>query len=395
MTKPQQIRTIPFGKPILGPPEQKAVADVLAGPQLVHGPRAHEFEERFAKRMGVAHAVTVSSCTTGLHLGLHIHGIGPGHRVVVPAMTHVATAHVVEHCGAQPLFVDVLPESGNIDPAGIDAAFAQNKGDIIKAITVVHYLGLPCDMDRIRLIAERQDVLLMEDCALSVDATYGGIKAGGLGDLGVFSFYPVKHLTTAEGGMVTTNDASIADKLSKLKAFGYDRGVNQRSVPGLYDVVELGFNYRMSELHAALGLVQLDRLDHAQARRADNYRRLRNALADLDEVIVFAQEQGKARSSHYCLNAVLPKDGSVDRQMVIDHMRAKGVGTSIHYPGPVPLFTYYRTKYGYRPGQFPVAEWLAQQTVSLPVGPHVEPEDVDYIADCFKEGVQKGRRAGK
>lgn len=390
----QEARTIPFGKPMLGPEEQKAVADVLAGPQLVHGPRAHEFEKRFAARLGVAHAVTVSSCTTGLHLGLHIHGVGAGHRVAVPAMTHVATAHVVEHCGAQPLFVDVLPESGNIDPAGIEAALADDRSKAIHAVTVVHYLGLPCDMDRIRPAAAKYGVLLMEDCALAVDASYGGVKAGGLGDLGVFSFYPVKHLTTAEGGMVTTNDAGIADKLTKLKAFGYDRGLEQRAVPGLYDVVGLGFNYRMSELHAALGLVQLERLDHAQACRSENYRRLRLALSELDEVTVFAPEQGKARSSHYCLNAVLPKDGSIDRGTVIEHMRGKGVGTSIHYPGPVPLFTYYRTKYGYRPGQFPVAEWLAQQTISLPVAPHVQPEDVDYIAACFKEGVLKARRAG-
>ena len=380
-------RQIPFGRPMLGVAETDAVARVLSGPQLVHGPVAAAFEQRFAERCGVAHAVSVSSCTTGLHLILHCLGVGPGDSVVVPAMTHVATAHAVEHAGATPVFADVSAESGNVDPAAAAAAWRADT----RGLLAVHYLGLPCAMGALTRLAEARGGWVAEDCALALDATYDGRKAGGLARAGAFSFYPVKHMTTAEGGMVTTDDGDLAARLKKLKAFGYNRQLGERTVPGLYDVDALGFNFRMSEVHAAIGLAQLDRLDAAQQARADNYAALAGALAELDEVIVFAPRQGPAQSSHYCLNAVLPRDGRIDRNRVAAGLNARGVGTSIHYPSAVPLFAHYRGKYGYAPGQFPVAEWLAAQTVSLPVGPHLAPDDPAYIAAAFKEALAEAR----
>ncbi len=153
----------------------------------------------------------------------------------------------------------------------------------------------------------------------------------------------------------------------------------------IYDVTALGYNYRMNEVQAAVGLVQLGKLDGFQAARAENYRIIQSALAEVDEITVFDPVQGKARSSHYCLNVVLPRDGSIDRDAVVAALKEKGVGSSVHYPSAVPLFSYYREKYGYAPGAFPVAEWLADQTISLPVGPHVTPDDAAYIAAAFKE----------
>lgn len=379
---------IPFGRPMLDDAEIEAVVRVLSGPTLVHGPVTLEFERRFAERAGARHAIALSSCTAGLHLSLFVQDVGPGDEVIVPAMTHVATAHAVEYCGARPVFVDVEPDSGNIDPDGVAAAL----GSATRAVMVVHYLGMPCEMDRIGEAAERAGAFVVEDCALAVDATYDGRKAGTLGTTGCFSFYPIKHMTTIEGGMVTTDDDAIAAAIAQRRAFGYDRTLDKRTKPGVYDVTVLGYNYRMNEVEAAVGLAQIDKLDEHQKARAENFRALAASLAELDEVIVFAATRGKAVSTHYCLNAVLPKDGRIDRDTVIAGLKTRGVGASIHYPGAVPLMAYYREKYGYGAGQFPVAEWLAAQTVSLPVGPHLRAGDAERVGQAFKEALRDARR---
>lgn len=387
MSEKPSLPPIPFGKPMLDADEIAAVTKVLSGTTLVHGPVTHDFEAKFAAYVGAAEAISVSSCTAGLHLSLFVQGVGSGDKVAVPAMTHVATAHVVELVGATPVFVDVEPDSGNIDAGALDAVAKD-----LRAIEVVHYLGLPCDMDRIQAIASRCGAFVVEDCALSLGAVYGGRQTGNFGLTGNFSFYPVKHMTTIEGGMVTANDAGIAAKIRQAKAFGYDRTIAQRTRPGIYDVVALGFNYRMNEVEAAVGVVQLGKLPAFAAARARNFATLRAALAELDEVTVFAPAKGKATSSHYCLNAVLPRDRSVDRDAVVKHLNAAGIGTSVHYPSAVPLFSYYREKYGHRPGAFPIAEWLADQTISLPVGPHLADGDPARIAAAFKAAVAASRK---
>ncbi|HIF10535.1 MAG TPA: DegT/DnrJ/EryC1/StrS aminotransferase family protein [Sneathiellales bacterium] len=375
---------IPFGKPMLDASEIDAVSKVLSGTQLVHGPVTKEFEESFAARAGAAHAISVSSCTAGLHLSLFVKGIGPGDEVIVPAMTHVATAHAVEYCGAKPIFVDVEVDTGNINSDAIEAAVGPNT----KAIFVVHYLGLPCDMDRINAIAKRAGMFVIEDCALAVDAAYGGIKAGNLGLTGCFSFYPVKHITTGEGGMVTTNDDNIAAAIAQRKSFGYDRTLGQRAKPGIYDVTALGYNYRMNEIAAAIGLSQLKKLDDFQKARAHNHRELKAALSSLDMITVFEPQKGKAISSHYCLNAVLPRDGSLERDDIVAFLKVAGIGSSVHYPRAVPLMAYYQEKYGYQLGQFPIAEWLAEQTISLPVGPHLQESDAQRIGKTFTSAIE-------
>jgi len=374
---------IPFGRPMLGAEEAAAVAQVLAGPQLVHGPVARDFEQAFAARAGVDHAVSLSSCTAGLHLSLLASGIGPGDAVLVPAMTHVATAHAVEHCGATPVFVDVDPKSGNIDPERLSAAITPDT----RAAIVVHYLGLPCDMDRILPVIERAGGVVIEDCALALDATYGDAKAGVLGAAGCFSFYPVKHMTCGEGGMLITDDTALARKVARTKAFGYDRSLGERNKPGIYDVTALGYNFRMSELHAAIGRAQLDKLDDFHAAREANYHAISEALDDVEELVIFAPRQGRAQSSYYCLNVVLSPDASLSRDDLAAMLKAAGIGTSVHYPGPVPLFSYYREKYSHCPGVFPVAEWLAASTISLPVGPHLGPGDPRRIADAVKQAI--------
>lgn len=376
---------IPFGKPQLDQTAFDAVRDVLESGMLVHGKVTPAFEESFAERLGAKQAVAVSSCTAGLHLTLFVRGIGPGDRVAVPAMTHVATAHSVELVGAEPVFIDVDPNTGNMDPAKL----AEVDGPLA-AIMPVHYLGLPCDMDAIQAVAAEKDAFILEDCALAVDATWDGHKAGTIGLAGSFSFYPVKHMTSIEGGMVTTNDEELAATLRKRRAFGYNRALGERTRPGIYDVDALGMNYRMSDVEAAVGLAQLSQLDGFQSARTRNDGILRAALKDLDGLTVFPDRTAKAISSHYCLNAVLPRDGSKSRDRIVDGLKARGIGSSVHYPGPVPMFTYYQQKYGYKAGDFPVAEWLAEQTISLPVGPHLGDDGAEKVGDAFREAYSEG-----
>jgi len=381
---------IPFGKPQLDQDAFDGVQAVLESGMLVHGKVTEAFETAFAKRVGTQHAVAVSSCTAGLHLALFVNQIGPGDKVAVPAMTHVATAHAVELVGAQPVFIDIDPATGNMDPDRLADA-ARHSGPLA-AVMPVHYLGLPCEMDAIHEVAQEQNAFILEDCALAVDATYAGRKAGGLGLAGAFSFYPVKHMTSIEGGMVTTDDETLATAIRKRRAFSYNRSLGERTRPGIYDVDALGYNYRMSEVEAAVGLSQIARLDTFQEARARNDAILRQGLTGLEDLTIFPDRVGKAVSSHYCLNIVLPRDGSVSRDFVVDDLKANGIGTSVHYPSAVPLFAYYREKYGFKTGDFPNAEWLGHQTISLPVAPHVSEEDAHRIVVCVRAAYEKARK---
>ena len=385
---------IPFARPELDDVANANIRDVLSGTNFVHGPYTHKFETAFAVRAGAKHAIAVSSCTAAMHLGLLAQGIEAADdnelrdQIALPALSHVATAHVIEASGARPVFIDVLPDTGNLDPAGLTEWWGH-----IEGVIVVHHLGLPCEMVAIDFPAWQNRAFVMEDCATALDATYDGKKAGTLGKLGCFSFYPTKHMTTIEGGMVTTDDDALAAAIRSRRAFGYDKGLHERTRPGIYDVNALGLNYRMNEVEAAVGLSQLAHLDAWQAARARNYAALRAGLAELDELTVFAPAKGKARSSHFCLNAVLPRDGSIDRGRVIDRLKVRGVGTSVHYPKALPLLAYYRERYGYRPGQFPVAEWLGDQSISLPVGPHIGEPEIKHIVAAMKEAVRQGGKS--
>lgn len=388
-TSQNQI-TIPFARPMLGEAEKALVAEVLSGHVLTHGPRNAEFEKRFAQLLGVKHAMTTSSCTTALHLALIARNIGPGDEVIVPAQTHVATAHVVEHVGAKPIFVDVDRRTGNIGADGISRAISART----RAIMVVHFLGLPCDMDAINAVASRRKLSVIEDCALALGAHYGDRRPGGLGDAGCFSFYPAKHITTLEGGMFTTNDDELADLARKKRAFGYDKGLDERTEPGVYDVTMLGHNFRMSEVQAAVGLCQLDRLDGFLAARRRNTSRLLAEIADVEELTTFPIESGKAKSACFCVNVMLPDNDKYERRLIVEQLMAAGIGTSVHYPVPVPLSRYYKSKYGGTAEDFPVARWISAKTISLPVGPHLDEDQMIFIATQLKQALHKYRVRG-
>jgi perosamine synthetase len=379
------MREIHFGRPTIGDAERAAVMEVLNGPILVHGPRAVAFEQAFAAWTGAPHAVSVSSCTAALHLVYFYLGLGKGDEVIVPAQTHAATAHAVELTGATPVFVDAERRTGNIDIDQIEAALTPRT----RAISLVHYLGLPVDMDRVNAIARKRDLFVVEDCALSLGSRYRGVHTGLLGDVGCFSFYPVKHITTAEGGMITTTRPEVAAKISRQKAFGVDRQHGDRKVPGVYDVTMLGFNYRMNEIEAAIGIEQMKRLDNILAVRERNYRALHRALKEIDEIALLETSSADFQSSYYCLSILLNTRLAGLRFELVSKLNAAGVGTSVYYPKAVPDLTYYREKYAFKPGGFPNASWISDASIALPVGPHLNEDDMAYIAATVRAAISE------
>lgn len=377
-------RTIPFGRPWVTDEDRRAVDAVLRGPILTHGPEGKEFEREFGAFLGgEAHCVSVSSCMAALHLAYLALGVGPGDEVIVPAQTHVATAHAVELVGATPVFVDCEPETGNVTAEAVRAALTPRT----RAVSVVHFLGIPCEMPEIAELAAAHGLKVVEDCALAVGARFEGRHAGLFGDVGCFSFYPVKHITTAEGGMLVSRHRPLAEGVARLRAFGVDRTHAERTVPGMYDVTALGLNYRMSELQAALGRSQLRRIDENLARRRANFATIREALAALPGVSVLDAKDRRAASGHYCLSLVLEGELGERRGALVSELTAAGIGTSLYYPQPVPRLRYYREKYGYEAARFPHSAAISDRSVALPVGPHVTLEDAAAIAAAAVEAL--------
>lgn len=369
---------IPFGKPLIGKEEKKAVEEVLSGPILVHGPKAIEFEEEFKKFTNAPYAVSVSSCTAGMHLIYFSLDIGPGDEVIIPAQTHIATAHAVELTGAKPVFVDADVETGNIDVNKIEAEINKKT----KAIAVVHYLGVPVDMVDVKNLTDKYGLFLLEDCALSFGASVDGVHTGLHGDAGVFSFYPVKHITTAEGGIIILKNAKLAAELNLKKAFGVDRTHGDRKVPGVYETVTLGFNYRMSEIHAAIGVEQIKKLPIFLEKRKNNFENLKKLLINEKQLKILPQPVNeRIISSHYCLSIILKNDLVKKRSQIMKELTSRGIGSSIYYPKPVPRMKYYKDKYGYNSSKYINAANISDNSIALPVGPHLEEDDMKTIAN--------------
>jgi dTDP-4-amino-4,6-dideoxygalactose transaminase len=291
----------------------------------------------------------------------------------------------VELVGARPVFVDCDPKTGNLTSDRIERVITSHT----KAISVVHFLGIPCEMPPIVQLAERHGLEVIEDCALAVGTRYDGRHVGLFGDVGCFSFYPVKHITTGEGGMFVTRHGSVAEQITRLRGFGVDRAHQERTIPGMYDVPQLGLNYRMSELHAALGRAQMRRIQENLSRRQANFKTIKNALEPLGGIQILDTSDPRAECSHYCISLVLDKDLKEKRKALIESLIESGIGTSVYYPHPVPRLRYYTDKYGYDPELFPAASTISDASVALPVGPHLDESDVKHIAETvvttFKE----------
>jgi perosamine synthetase len=374
---------IAFGKPIFGEEEGKAVLAVMASGTLVHGPKLKEFEEAFGRFTGAPHCVAVANCTAALHLAYFYLGIGAGDEVIVPAMTHTATAHAVELAGGKPVFVDAEGVTGNIDIAKIEPAITKRT----KAISIVHFLGMPVEMDKVMAIAKKHGLFVVEDCALATGTYYDGVHAGLHGDVGCFSFYPAKHMTTSEGGMLITRHEKVAAAISKQRAFGMDRHVGERKIPGVYDVQGLGFNYRMSEINAAIGVEQLKRLPGFLEKRTENHGALTRALEGVKGIKMLKSERPGSVHSFYCHTVILDEAIAPKRVDIIKFLNENGVGTSIYYPHPVPNMSFYSQKYGYKEGDFPEASRISDRGIALPVGPHIGLKEMGIISETLKKAL--------
>jgi dTDP-4-amino-4,6-dideoxygalactose transaminase len=318
-----------------------------------------------------------------LHLSYLAVELGPGDEVLVAAQTHVATAHAVELCGARPVFVDADPRTGNIDLADLEAKITPRT----RAIGLVHYLGLPVDMRRVVELARARDLYVVEDCAVALGAAVGDTHVGLLGDVGTFSFYPVKHITTGEGGMAITTRPELADRISKQRAFGIDKSVlADRRHTGAYEIEHVGLNYRLGEIGAAMGVVQLGRLPEFLDHRRRTYRALAAGLGEIGGLrLLQSDDDGELTASHYCLVAVLEGALAPERTAIIERLKEAGVGTSVYYPKSLPDTAYYRSRYGLQPGSCPQATRISEDSIAFPVAPHVSEEDVDRIVSTVKE----------
>jgi dTDP-4-amino-4,6-dideoxygalactose transaminase len=352
-----------------------AVTEVLQSGWVSMGELTEKFERRFAQFIGVRHAIAVTNGTAALHLANSALRMDPGAEVICPACTFVATANAVVYAGAKPVFADIQGDIDlNISPSSIEDRIT----DRTRAIIVVHYAGYPCDMNMIVSIARRHNLHLIEDCAHAPGAGTGGKRCGSIGDIGCFSFFANKNMTTAEGGMITTNNDILARRIRSLRSHGmtsttYDR---HRGRARSYDVTELGYNYRIDELRSALGLAQLGKLPHWNAQRKTLRHHYLERLSSIEALTIpFLETDGEPVDHIF---AVLLKEEE-RRQDFMTFLKMNGIQTSIHYPA-VHLFDYYRRSYGYRTGMLPRTERVANREVTLPLYPGMTTDDVEYVS---------------
>lgn len=379
---PAAPRNIAISLPVTGEEEWQAVRAPLMNGWLTQGPQVAAFEKAFAARHGVSHALAVTSCTTGLQLALAGLGIGPGDEVIVPAFTWVATANVVVHCGATPVFADIDPVSFNLDPA----LLANRLTPRTRAVMAVHLFGRCLDMDALRA-ALPAGVAIIEDAACAAGADWNGKPAGSLGDVGVFSFHPRKSITTGEGGMVTTSNAALAERMEQMRNHGASISEEQRHHgPRPYLLPEfnlLGFNYRMTDLQGAVGLAQLGKLDRFIDERAEWAAYYRRALAGIDWLRLPEAAPGCRHGWQAFVTWVDPARAPMPRNAMMEQLQARGIATR---PGThaVHMLGYYRTRYGIAPEDFPHARACNDHSMAIPLHNRMDAEDYAYVVAALK-----------
>lgn len=381
---------LPFAQPDIGEEEIAEVAETLRSGWLTSGPKVQAFEAAFREITGASHAVALSSATAGLHLALLAAGIGPGDEVITTPFTFAATVNVILHAGAAPVLADIGEDDYNIDPVEVERRISPRT----KAIVPVHYSGQPCRMDELLALARTHGLRVIEDAAHAVGAQYHGRPVGVLSDAAVFSFYVIKSITTGQGGMLTTDDEQLAERVRLLSLHGLSRDAWDRYSSGgswAYQVLAPGFNYVMTDIQAAIGIHQVKRIAAYQQRRvhlAAEYDRL---LTGVPEVIrPPVRDDDLVHPWHLYPIRLDPHRSPVSRDDCIEELRARGIGTSVHFI-PVHLHPYYRETLGLRPGDFPVAERVFEGLISLPLYPRMQDADVERVATALREIIDSRR----
>jgi dTDP-4-amino-4,6-dideoxygalactose transaminase len=404
---PESLTFLPFSLPWIGEEEIDAVVDCLRSGWLTTGPKVREFEAAFANVVGARYALAVNSCTAALHLALDALGIRAGDQVLVPTMTFAATAEVVRYLGARPVLLDCDPHTLNLCPDALRRYLEQScvpgkggpvhaaTGERVRAVVPVHYAGLPCDMERIGALAAAYQLEVVEDAAHALPAAIDGRAVGTLGRVGAFSFYATKNITTGEGGMITTDDGDLADRMRMMSLHGISRDAwNRYTQQGswYYEILEPGYKYNMTDLAAALGREQLRRSDALWEIRRRYAARYTAAFRACPEILPPpTAPPGVQHAWHLYVIRLDLERLTLDRAGFIDQLKAWGIGASVHFI-PLHLHPYYRATYGYLPEDLPVAAAAYERLVSLPLYPRMRDQDLDRVIDTVFEVVERHRR---
>ena len=370
---PVREALLPYGRQTLTEADVAAATEVLRSDWLTTGPKVAEFEEAIADYVDARHGVSFSSGTAALHAAVLAAGLKPGDEAITTPLTFCATANAALYGGGTPVFADVRDETLTIDPKEVERRITPRT----KALLPVDYAGQPADLDALLALADRHELLVIEDAAHALGAKYRRRMVGSISHMSVFSFHAVKHLTTGEGGMVTTNNSDFAKRLREVRNHGIDSDARTRQAAGRwhYEMATLGFNYRLTDIACALGLSQLPRLSANLARRRAIAARYGKALATVPSLTLPIVAADVTSAWHLYPVRV---DASIDRAEVFNALRAEGLGVNVHYI-PVHLHPYYRSRFGYRGGEFPIAETASGRLISLPMFHGMTDEDVDDV----------------
>lgn len=367
-------RVIPLSSPDISDLERTAVMDVLKTRHLSLGPLVSQFEEKLAQYLGVRHVVAVNNGTSGLHLCVKALNIGEGDEVITTPFSFVASANCLLYERAVPVFVDIHHRTFNLDVNQLETKITNRT----KAILPVHVFGLPCDMDAVRKVAENHGLWVIEDACEAIGATYQTRKVGTLGDCGVFAFYPNKQMTTAEGGAIATDNEEVAAICRSLRNQGRGQGqawlVHER----------LGFNYRLSDIHCALGLAQLQRIEELLRKRERVARLYQTLLTDIPGLTLPLSSIDTGRSWFVYVVVLDEQFTRQQRDQILTGLTRRGIGCSNYFP-PIHLQLFYRTRFGYKPGDYPIAEWVSDRTIALPFYGDLCEDDVYYVVEGLRE----------
>jgi len=375
---------LPYFRPSIGKAEIEEVVDTLDSGWLTMGPKTLEFEGLVAEYTGAKHAIAVNSCTAALHLSLIALGIGKGDEVITTPFTFAATGNVIIHAGARPVFVDIDRATYNIDSEKVERAITKRT----RAIMPVHYAGQACDIRTINRVAEKHHLFTIEDAAHAIGAEYEGKKIGTFADATCFSFYVTKNMTTGEGGAITTDNDTLADKLRILRLHGISRDAWKRYTSAgdwYYEIEECGWKYNMTDMQAALGIQQIKRLDEFIAIRREYAQIYTEELSKISGVIT-PYEMPNTKHVYHLYPILL---SSYDRKKFIEQMRERNIGCSVHFI-PLHLHPFYRRTFKFRKGDFPDSEWVYEREVSLPLYPNMTKRDLRYVINAVADVLNVG-----
>jgi len=388
--KPVRDSFLLFGSPQILQDEIDELVNTLRSGWIGTGPKTHKFERMFAQYVKARNAVALNSCTAGLELALDVLGIGPGDEVITTPITFCATANVIVHRGAKPVFADIELPSMNLNPEEIERRITPRT----KAIIPVHFAGRPCRMDEILDIARRYDLYVIEDAAHAIEAWYRDKKIGSIGDITAFSFYVTKNVVTGEGGMVTTDRDDWAEEIRIKSLHGISKDAWRRYTEAgfqPYDTLYPGYKFNMTDLQASLGIHQLARVEENLVVRERHWMRYNQAFADIPEITIPPEEEG-IRHARHLYTILLDIDAlKVDRNRFIEVLKAENIGSGIHFIA-LHLHSFYRKSFGYKRGDFPKAEYVSDRILSLPLSPKLTDEDVDDVIRAVKKVIENVRR---